>query len=516
MILKDYDFGRYTIQDPIHGAITFGVIEKAVIDHRLFQRLHGLRQNSLLYLVFPSANHTRFDHSVGVMHLAGKFLDCIVRNQFRISEAGASRDCYQGLYRVDCSRIKRAVDILADDRYFMLTVRLAGLFHDIGHGPLSHLFDKFFPSGAFLQQLTRPPEYAHISSRLSRLSPDAQKMPVTHEVLSCVIATRVLFDLSNLLAQYGIGTEQVVRDVCSVIDAKVTPSDSLLRTPYKIHRLLHDIVSGEIDADRMDYLLRDSHMCGVNFGLYDPDRILKSMCMYGRSDTRILRVAVRYSGLGALEDLLLARYQMYAHIYGHKTNRACNSMLERIRARLQKSKWKWYDRSRTSERLLETFSLFDDQKFINTLLDAGVDNGAGKVKEIAEKLFLERKLYKRVFEERAVSTELDSARDEVTRRRWKRYQRILKDKKIRFAPDVFENKGPKVKQANYPLKVLRKHPVKGYYMVHELEDFSTVAQYLPEKENTYRVYCKSIYVSRARPLLEKVISLPSQNIEADQ
>lgn len=516
MILKDYDFGRYTIQDPVHGAITFGPIEKAIVDHRLFQRLHGLRQNSLLYLVFPSANHTRFDHSVGVMHLAGKFLDCIVRNQLRISEAGASRDCYQGTYRVDGSRIKRVVDILADDRYFMLTVRLAGLFHDIGHGPLSHLFDKFFPSGAFLQRLTRPPEYAHISSRLSRLSQDAQKTPVTHEVLSCLIATRVLLDLSKKLAEYGIDTERIVRDVCSVIDAKVPPSDHLLRAPYKIRRLLHDIVSGEIDADRMDYLLRDSHMCGVNFGLYDPDRILKSMCMYGRSDTRILRVGVRYSGLGALEDLLLARYQMYAHIYGHKTNRACNAMLERIRERLQRANWKWYNSCRTAEDLLESFSLFDDRAFVNTSLNVAVANGGGKIKEIAEKLFIERKLFKRVFEERAVSSELDSGMDEAARGRWRRYQTCLKANGIRFAADVFENKGPKVKHDNYPLRVLRKHPVKGYYMVHELRDFSTVAQYLPEKENTYRVYCKSVYVSRARHLLGAIISLPKQKASTGQ
>lgn len=507
MILKDYDFGRYTIQDPIHGAITFGPIEKAIIDHRLFQRLHGLRQNSLLYLVFPSANHTRFDHSVGVMHLAGKFLDCVVKNQLRICEAGASRDSYQGTYRVDGSRIQRAVDILAQDRYFALTIRMAGLFHDIGHGPLSHLFDKFFPPVTLLQRLTRPPEYAHISSRLSRLSEDAQNAPVSHEVLSCVIATRVILDLSRQVSKCGIDPERMAQDVCSLIDAHLKPSDQLLRTPYKIHRLLHDIVSSDIDADRMDYLLRDSHMCGVNYGLYDPDRILKSMCAYSRHDTGALRLAVRYSGLGALEDLLLARYQMHGQIYGHKTNRACNAMLERIRTRLHAVDWKWHEGCRTAEDLLEDFSRFDDRAFVDTLLDDSVDKGAGKVREIAQKLFVERKLYKRIFEERAVSSDFDLDMDEATRRLWKRFQRRLKVNGIRFASDVFENKGPKVKQANYPLKVLRKHPVKGYYMVHELKDFSTVAQYLPEKENTYRVYCKSVYVSRARPLLEDIVSL---------
>ena len=94
-MLSDYEFTRHTIQDPIHGGITFGRIERALIDHRLFQRLHGLRQNSLLYLIFPSANHTRFDHSVGVMHLAGKFLEAVLNNQKKICQAGSSRKTLQ-------------------------------------------------------------------------------------------------------------------------------------------------------------------------------------------------------------------------------------------------------------------------------------------------------------------------------------------------------------------------------------------------------------------------------------
>lgn len=105
-MLSDYEFTWHTIQDPIHGGITFGKIERALIDHRLFQRLHGLRQNSLLYLIFPAANHTRFDHSVGVMHLAGKFLEAVVNNQRKICKAGESRRIPQDLYRVDDKGIR--------------------------------------------------------------------------------------------------------------------------------------------------------------------------------------------------------------------------------------------------------------------------------------------------------------------------------------------------------------------------------------------------------------------------
>ena len=115
-MLSDYDFTRHTIQDPIHGGITFGRIERALIDHRLFQRLHGLRQNSLLYLIFPSANHTRFDHSVGVMHLAERFLNAILNNQRKICQAGASRQIFQDHYRVDDRDIKETFRVLGSDQ----------------------------------------------------------------------------------------------------------------------------------------------------------------------------------------------------------------------------------------------------------------------------------------------------------------------------------------------------------------------------------------------------------------
>lgn len=111
-MLSDYEFTRHTIQDPIHGGITFGRIEKALIDHRLFQRLHGLRQNSLLYLIFPSANHTRFDHSIGVMYLAGRFLDAVLNNQKKICQAGSSRQTFQDPYRVDDQGINDTFRVL--------------------------------------------------------------------------------------------------------------------------------------------------------------------------------------------------------------------------------------------------------------------------------------------------------------------------------------------------------------------------------------------------------------------
>lgn len=501
MIIRDYDFSRHTIQDPIHGAITFGAIEKAVLDHRLFQRLHGLRQNSLLYLVFPAANHTRFDHSLGVMHLADKYLFAIIRNQRQICAAGAKRKSYQEPFRIDDSGMREAINRMSEDEYFRIVIRLAGLFHDAGHGPLSHLFDNFFPNIHTVRSLLRSRSHAHTRAYLKSMRKGQECEPIRHEVLSCMIATRVLVDSCDVLREHGIDPNELTQNVCSVIIDKILPSKRLVAGNYDTSSLLHDIISSDLDADRMDYLLRDSHMCGVNYGLYDPDRILKSMCAYGRSDSGSMRVAIRYSGLGALEDLLFSRYQMHSQIYGHKTNRACTAMLEGIRARLKKAGWDWTKGCRTEDDFLNRFAEFNDHSFINQLIQGRLDGRAGKVREIAEKLFIERKLVKRVFEERVRQTTNQSPRETEIAKRWEEHQRQLKRKHIWSAPDVFENKGPNLSDSDCYLKVLRKDPHSGYYMVHELSKLSTVVHYLPKKELIYRLYCKGTNVKEAKSMV---------------
>lgn len=460
-----YDFSHHTIQDPIHGAVHLGNIEKRIIDHPLFQRLHGLRQNSLLYLVFPSANHTRFDHSLGVMSIASQFFDAIIANQQKICSAGLRRKSYQIGYRVDDHKMQRLFADLGDQPYFRIVVRAAALFHDIGHGPLSHLFDKFFPLVSEVQGLLTDSEYKHILARLAVVKTKGKSEPISHEVFSCIIATRVLHDIADSLKAHNIKAEDIARDVCAAIDKDIKPSKRTTALPYNVATLLHDIISSDIDADRMDYLMRDSHMCGVNYGLYDQDRILKSMCAYATLKDRSLRAGIRYSGVGALEDLLIARYQMHGQIYGHKTNRACSAMLDAIRDILKKAGWKWYDGCESIEQLLEQFAGLDDQRFVSMLQGPKVGS---QVREIAENLFVHRKLVKRAFEERVPCAHRDRQRERSTEKRVSQHMAGLRKAQIQARIDVFENKGPKMKSSKYSLKVLRKHHERGWYQIHEV------------------------------------------------
>jgi HD superfamily phosphohydrolase len=389
---------------------------------------------------------------------------------------------------------------LSNDNYFKIVLRCAALFHDIGHGPLSHLFDEFFPSLDELEPLIGVVGYEHIrcwatETRVGRAE------PIEHEMLSCIIATRVLVDIGQTLKQYGIEPLEIAQDICAIIDRHVTPSKRSHGLAYNVIPLFHDIISSDIDIDRMDYLLRDSHMCGVNYGVYDPDRILKSMCAYATLHDKAVRAAIRYSGVGALEDLLIARYQMHSQIYGHKTNRACSTMLDAICHKLKEVPWKWFGQCQSLDELIATFGELDDQAFIKMLRSKDIDRGKGKVKEIAEKLFVERKLIKRVFEQKIPCTSENQSEEELVEGRITRHMQNLSQAGIWAKRDTFKNKGPRIKSSNCPLKVLRKHAIHGYYLVHEVKEFSTVAHYLPEVEKTYRIYTRESAVAKAKSLM---------------
>jgi len=218
-----------TIRDPVHGDINLSDVEKAVVDTQEMQRLRRIKQLSFCSLVYPGANHTRFEHSLGTMHLAGR-----IARKLGIEEA---------------------------------PIRLAGLIHDAGHLPFSHSLEEVFG--------------------------------VSHE------------DNLDLVLKGGLG--DVIKD--SGFDKnkilKLAKGDG----PGKI-------VASQIDADRMDYLLRDAHYTGVAYGVIDVDRIVN---VIGFENNQIF---FNRKGLIALEALLIGRNQMYEAVYFHHTVRVADAMLK--------------------------------------------------------------------------------------------------------------------------------------------------------------------------------------------
>ncbi|EJF9964173.1 HD domain-containing protein, partial [Vibrio parahaemolyticus] len=127
------------ILDPIHGTIMITDIERQVIGHRLFQRLRNVKQNTFLYKVFPSAMHSRFEHSLGVMHVAYEMLNNLLLNSYRYDAKYGDETLFPNLDQLSPSNIQE--------------LRLAALLHDIGHGPMSHQFDSFLMNKSQLKDV---------------------------------------------------------------------------------------------------------------------------------------------------------------------------------------------------------------------------------------------------------------------------------------------------------------------------------------------------------------------------
>jgi HD superfamily phosphohydrolase len=237
----------WEIKDPIHGYIELNKPEIDIVDSPQFQRLRRLRQLSAAHLTYPGAEHTRFHHSLGVMHVAGKI----------------------------AQRFKGAGLITAKE---VQKLRLAGLLHDIGHGPFSHLFEEVL-----------------------------QKRNLNHEQMTTRIIKETI--LSDILRDNGLDPEEM---------STLSIGQRENQKPY-----LNQVIAGQFSADVLDYLPRDSYFTGVEYGRVDIDRLVRSM------DVVDGQLAVRDTALYVLEAMVIARYEMFKAVYFHRSVRAAEVMLVR-------------------------------------------------------------------------------------------------------------------------------------------------------------------------------------------
>lgn len=260
----------FEIRDPIHGFIQINDWEREIINDPIFQRLRRIKQLAFTDMVYPGACHSRFEHSLGVLHIATKMYDAIVakeedflRNELAYEKGGLERD--------------------------RVLLRLSCLLHDIGHSPFSHVGEDLMVSNS-----------------------QAQGEPYKHEDYSAAI---VRFLLKDTIEKHRLNENWHIKaeEVAQFIEGNVTlPGRALL---------WRSILSSQLDADRADYLLRDSHHCGVAYGQYDLNRLLVTLAI-GRTDTGSPILAIEEGGIHATEALILARYQMFTQVYFQHTRRA--------------------------------------------------------------------------------------------------------------------------------------------------------------------------------------------------
>jgi uncharacterized protein len=279
----------YEIRDPIHRTILISEAERQVVDHPWVQRLRHIRQLGFVSLVYPGAVHDRFQHSLGVMHLAGH------RFQRLMDDRGAGLGDYAH----------------ADLAYAHGLARLAGLLHDVGHAPFSHTAEAFFPP---VERFALPCDWYRDGQ-----APAGRQ--ATHEDATLAVV--------HALVRAGAVADDAGRDIAAILSPAVRRSRRLAGLGPLV-RILRALVSGEVDADRCDYLLRDAHFAGVTYGAYDLTRLLATETVVAGPDGPELGLDVH--GVHVLESLLLARYHMFLQVYFHKTPPAFEYYLDRALA----------------------------------------------------------------------------------------------------------------------------------------------------------------------------------------
>ncbi len=300
------------ILDPIHGIIRLTELELQFIDHPLFQRLRNIRQNSFVYKVFPSATHSRFEHSLGVMHLSYMMLNHLKMNA-SVYPSENDQQIFTAINALPASYIQE--------------LRLAALLHDIGHGPMSHQFDLFMPKKEQMKD-DFDERYADVFSMMK----DNEK--VEHESISMLFIHYIYNQLASEFKE-KINIDNVIK----IIDSRYKDQEITLclnRKKVNILPLFSSMLSScPIDVDRMDYLWRDSYFSGVKCGIYDYNRLFMTVLPLVSKNSVFL--AYKKSGMDSVIEFVYARSSLYAQVYYHKTIRAFSAMLACIYLLLDKN-----------------------------------------------------------------------------------------------------------------------------------------------------------------------------------
>lgn len=259
---------KFEFRCPIYGFITLSDWEREIISQPAFQRLRRISQLAFTHYVYPGAMHTRFEHSLGVMRMATMLYDGIVKRSGKLLE----------------DELK--YNDTGFDRYRVL-VRLAALLHDVGHAPFSHAGEEVFP----------------------RKSESGAGERYVHEDYSAAVIRHRFADVIEKHPENG-NYEFTADDIAAFLEGRAATERALF---------WRALVISQMDADRMDYLLRDSHHAGVDYGRFDWHRLEQTVEAVPNEDGTGPVIGISEDGLHAAEALILARYLMFTQVYFHKT-----------------------------------------------------------------------------------------------------------------------------------------------------------------------------------------------------
>jgi HD superfamily phosphohydrolase len=299
------------INDPVWGTLAFSPAEVAVLDSPLLQRLRRIRQLGVVHLVFPGATHTRFEHSLGIVSRVAALIEALNRS---------SRQSHAAPEPIDAALTQ--------------LMRMAALCHDIGHGFMSHVSEKAIDREPRINALQREfnakyrVENAHLSEMASFFLIRSSAFSELLEAAWAIEMPPTAIRLAEFVSDVVVGR---------------TVSDDI--------PLLHELVSGPFDADKLDYLTRDAYYCGVP-QIVDIPRLVQKIRVAQTTKENLPReiadkvagganriysvTAVDASGASTLDELALARALLHDKVYRHKKVRSAEAMVASVLTTLAK------------------------------------------------------------------------------------------------------------------------------------------------------------------------------------
>jgi hypothetical protein len=388
------------IIDPIHDFVRVNSNELKIIDTSIFQRLRRIRQLSGAHLIYPGAQHTRFEHSLGVMHIASMA-------GHALNEKGiVSSDNIQNL-------------------------RFAGLLHDIGHGPFSHIFEELL-----------------------------QKRKMSHEDMGRDIILKT--QIGDLISANGFNKKLIT---------ELAFGDSKFQ-------FMNEIISGALSADIMDYLLRDGYFTGAEHAKIDHNRLTYSLDVYKN------KLALEKSALVNFETMMISRYQMFKAVYFHKTVRAGEVML-------LESMYLAEEELGLSSISLDEYLKLTDEVILSKLLNLPERNSKLRIAKKIATDYINRNLFKSVFEVSVTGNaitkkRMQSIREEVSKKSKVDINEIFVDSSntpsIPLSPSKKESKSIIILERDGVKTTAKEMPISDIRLVSAMSGFMKILRvYTPVK-----------------------------------
>lgn len=360
----DRKFQNRVLKDIVHGYIQITPIEKTIVEHRTFQRLRFVGQNSFAYYTYPNNHTNRFTHSLGVMHLGGRMFKKSIENASDDHLAEFLHDAklylpprininsdlneFCELWNENLGNISQIshpllfrgsaeeqIQNIAVINVFWQSVRLACLLHDIGHFPFSHLMEKALKKskavvpgyGEFYNI-----EYDKMSSTYAKNIKDLQIQGKGQLDLHEMNGINLMSSAARPDVHESIYQIKPLANACSYLGRIifVTTQGNYTHENDGIVKFLHTIVSSEIDVDRLDYSVRDPQSSASKLGAIDVDRLVNACRLY-KTDGEY-KIVLGATALSAIEEFYHQRFLTYKYIiYHHNVQRSDYAMIHIVK-----------------------------------------------------------------------------------------------------------------------------------------------------------------------------------------